>query len=162
MVDMSGDRTAALLRLFDETTALYHELRSLAAEVHGQGELSAGRRGVLRSLDRLGPQTVPQLARARNVSRQHVQVLMNRLLDEGLAAAEENPAHLRSPLMHLTQKGRHLLTAMQGRERDVLARARVGISIRELEHAAGTLGALRRYLESPEWRHNVAEHDGQS
>jgi hypothetical protein len=41
--------------------------------------MTAGKRGVLKGLDRLGPQTVPQMARARPVSRQHIQTLVNRL-----------------------------------------------------------------------------------
>ena len=156
---MSANRVAALLRVFDETAALFHRLRSVAAEVHGQGEVSAGRRGILRSLNRQGPRTAPQLARERAVSRQHIQVLVNGLLADGLVAARENPAHRRSPLLDLTPEGRRYLAASEQRERDLLAQARFGLNAQELEQTASALGALRRYLESPEWRKHVAEYD---
>jgi DNA-binding MarR family transcriptional regulator len=156
---MNANRAAALLRLFGETTALFHRLRAIAAEVHGQSDLSAGQRGVLLSLDRLGPQTVPQLARARPVSRQHVQVLVNGMLKNGLVVAEENPAHRRSALVHLTPKGMRQLEAMQKRERDLLVHARFGLTAPEIEAAAETLDSVRRFLESKEWRKHVAGND---
>ena len=74
-------KAAALAVLFDAAVALFHRLRATAGEVHGQGEPTAGRRGVLRDLSRLGPQTVPQMARRRPVSRQHIQLLVNGLVD---------------------------------------------------------------------------------
>src|SRR5215813_8522065 len=64
---------AAMQEVFDEAVSLFHLLRALAARLHGQGEMTAARRGILRGLERLGPQSVPQLARARPVSRQHIQ-----------------------------------------------------------------------------------------
>jgi len=57
--------------------------------------LSAARRGVLRSLARLGPQTVPQMAGARPVSRQHIQTIVNALAADGLVETIDNPAHKR-------------------------------------------------------------------
>src|SRR5260370_41403485 len=159
---MSTNRTAALLKLFDETTALFHRLRAVAAEVHGQGELSAGRRGILRLLDRLGPRTVPQLAREQAVSRQHIQMLVNGLLEDGLVATEPNPAHRRSPLLRLTPEGRRQLRVMLKRESDLLSNTRFGLNAPELAQAAATLGTLRRYLKSAEWRKHVAEHNGKN
>jgi len=102
---------------------------------------------------------MPQLARARPVSRQHIQVLVNGLLKNGLVVTEENPAHRRSALVHLTPKGKRQLEAMQKRERDLLVHARFGLTAQEIEGAAETLGAVRRFLESKEWRKHVAGND---
>lgn len=157
---MSEKRASALLRLFDETTALFHRLRAVAAEVHGEGKLSAGRRGILRSLEREGPQTVPQLARARPVSRQHIQTLVNPLIAEGLVAGEENPAHRRSPLLVLTAKGRRHVEAMTRAEAELLKGAETGVPLEEIQQAAATLGAMRRYFGTKQWREHVARYKG--
>jgi len=156
---MNTDQAGALLRLFDEAAALFHRLRAVAAEVHGRSELSAGQRAILLSLDRLGCQAVPQLARARPVSRQHIQVLVDGLLERGVVATEENPAHRRSPLVHLTPRGKRQLEAMQKRERELLIRAPAELSAQKIQAAAETLGSVRRFLESKEWRRHVAGND---
>src|SRR5262245_25632462 len=105
MTERDGDGSelpAALDDVIDQAVGLFHLLHALAAQLHGAGELTAGRRGVLRGLDRLGPQTVPQMARARPVSRQYIQMLVNELESEGLVELVENAAHKRSRLVRLT------------------------------------------------------------
>ena len=52
--------------------------------------------------------SVPEIAERYQVSRQHVQVTVNSLLDAGLLTTNTNPRHKRSPLMSLTAKGRHV------------------------------------------------------
>ena len=148
-----------MLRLFDEIPALFHRLKAVAADVHGREVPSAGRRGILRSLDRIGPQTVPELARARPVSRQHIQVLVSGLLKDGLVATEENPAHHKSPLVRLTGKGKRRLLASQARETQLLARAKFALAASEIDRASDTLRALRELLESKEWSHYAAAID---
>jgi DNA-binding MarR family transcriptional regulator len=66
--------------LINETVALFYRLRVVAEQIHRQGETSGPKRGLLKSLDRFGPQTVPQLARSRPVSRQYIQSIVNQLL----------------------------------------------------------------------------------
>jgi len=51
------------------------------------------------------PMTVPRIARRMGLSRQSVQVSVNRLVDDGLIEAEENDDHQRSPLFRLTKLG---------------------------------------------------------
>lgn len=138
-----------LLALFDETVRLFHRLRVLARRVHGQGEASAGRRGVLRSLMGQGSQTVPALARARPVSRQHIQALVDQLRAQGLVVLQPNPAHRRSHLVALTGKGRRSLELMEARERRVLAGLGLRASSRALAEAAETLRGVREALETP-------------
>jgi len=140
-------------------TALFHRLRAIAVEVHGQSEVSPGHRGVLLSLHRLGPQTVPQLARARPVSRQHIQVLVNGLIEHGLVETEDNPAHRRSPFVRLTAKGEGRVDAMRQRERNLLTRARLALTKQQIEGAADTLSTVRRFFEGKEWRKYVAGND---
>lgn len=159
MIAVNTNQSAALLRLIDEIPPLFHRLRAVAGEVHGQSVSTAGRRGILRSLDCLGPQTVPQMARARTVSRQHVQVLVNGLLKDGLVASEENPAHRKSPLVRLTVRGKHRLLASQKGESQLLAHAEFQLSAKEIDRASEALRSLRELLENEEWGAYVAASD---
>ena len=95
-VALTGFGDSALESLLGAAVALFHRLQAVADEAYHQGELSAGRRGVLRGLDRHGPQTVPQMARARPVSRQYIQTLVDVLAKEGYVGLIANPAHKRS------------------------------------------------------------------
>ena len=130
-----------------EVVGLFHRLRAVAEELHADhGGLSAGHRGVLQSLHREGPHTVPALARMRPVSRQHIQLLVNDLLEQGLVRARPNPGHKRSPLLELTDKGRKRFEAMRQREHRALRQAGLPVSDKELLAAADVLRALREHL----------------
>jgi DNA-binding MarR family transcriptional regulator len=144
-------RPDALEEVIDETRALFHRLRAVAEQVHAQGELSGGRRGVMKDLARLGPQTVPQLARRRPVSRQHIQSLVNPLLEEGYLERIDNPAHRRSPLLRLTPRGESLVATMDRRESRLLPDLELAISERDLRRAAETLRAVRQAFASDAW-----------
>jgi DNA-binding MarR family transcriptional regulator len=150
---------AALSGLFDDTVALFHRLTAVAEQVHGQGGLSAARRGVLRSLDRLGPQTVPQMARARPVSRQLIQSLVNELRREGYVELTANPAHRRSSLVRLTRRGKVLVDAMGSRELRLLKKLAIPVTERELAGASSVLRSVREALESVRWKAIVAKYD---
>jgi DNA-binding MarR family transcriptional regulator len=141
-----------LAELLDESVALFHRLKAAAATIYGDGEASAGRRGVLRSLAQLGPQTVPDLARRRPVSRQHIQVLVNDLLRDGLALVEQNPAHLRSHLIKLTAKGERRVEQIEQTDARVIAAVAKHLSAAGLRGAIQTLREVRRALEDePRW-----------
>lgn len=144
---MSDPRASALLRLFDANVALFHCLRAAAEQAHGEGEASAARRGILRGLERSGPRTVPQMARARRVSRQHIQVLVNGLVADGLLEAAPNPAHKRSPLIRLSQAGRLRLRRIASTEDSLLARLPPHPGKAALIQAAETLETLRGSIE---------------
>ena len=141
------ERGASLGVLVRETVALFRELRGAAVEVHGEGWLSAGNRNVLAELNRRGPRTVPQMARARSVSRQHVQTHVNELVSLGAVELIENPEHKRSRLVRITEEGQRKLEEMNRREERVLAGLEVEAGADEIEAAAEVLkdvsGALR-------------------
>jgi DNA-binding MarR family transcriptional regulator len=148
---VSGGRTrevAALAAVIDETRLLFHRLKLTARRLHHQGESTGGRRGVLESLARHGPQTVPQLARARPVSRQHIQMLVNPLADDGLVELVDNPGHKRSKLVRLTDAGREMIEEIRRREKPVLEALVEEVDIAEIERAGATLEKLRSLLAS--------------
>lgn len=111
-----------LQALFAEVTALANQLRKTAALVHRENNSSAGGWSILEILDRLGPQTVPGIARIRTLSRQNIQTLVNRLESHGHVALAANPAHKRSRLICLTDAGRSLLASVRRREMSSLER----------------------------------------
>jgi DNA-binding MarR family transcriptional regulator len=80
-------------------------LRAAGKQIGAVTATDGGYWGMLRSLKMEGPQTVPQIARSRPVSRQHIQKLANEMVAEGAIEFVENPAHRRSKLLHLTAKG---------------------------------------------------------
>lgn len=146
---MSGGRARAvraLVSVIDQTRLLFHRLKRTAEELHRQGATTAGRRGVLQSLEREGPQTVPQLARARPVSRQHIQQLVDPLAEDGLVELVDNPRHKRSRLVRLTDAGRRRLEELERRERPVLEALAGELGAEELEEAAAVLAKLRGLL----------------
>lgn len=145
-------KLAALDRVFTETVALFHRLRAVAEEVHGQGEMTAGKRGILKDLARLGPQTVPQMARARPVSRQHIQLLVNTLEAEGYVQWVENPAHKRSLLVRLTPAGEALFQMMRQQEAEHLSALKIDIDEKDLETTGSVLRSLRELLTSEQRR----------
>src|SRR5262249_61477492 len=112
----------------EETEAVHLRLQILAEELHDHSELSRACRGVLQDLYRLGPRTVPQLARGRPVSRQDVLLLVKRLITEGVAESLRNPAHKRTYLVRLTPRGKTLLEEMWSRETAVLGSREVALS----------------------------------
>ena len=104
-----------------------------------------GMRAVLEYLHRNGDTTVPDMARARRVTRQRIQTLVNALVDEQLIEAVDNPASRRSPLIHLNDKGAATILDMRRREGRAM---RLDISDATLRQAAQTLTRVRDALEN--------------
>ena len=143
---------AALNGVIDETRALFHRLKRAAERLHEAEHLTAGERAVLVELAQQGPRTVPAMARARPVSRQHIQVLVNLLLERGLVALVQNPQHQRSKLIQLTQPGNALATKVRAREKRVLTRLGRALDPVELEQAANILGRVGQLFEEAVFR----------
>lgn len=131
--------------LIDEVRLFYQSIVQIGERLHAGSGISMGMRGVLEYLEREGDTTVPDIARARRVSRQRIQTLVNALAERRLVRAVPNPATRRSPLITLTRSGAGLIRRMREREGGAL---QVDIGARELREAAATLRRLREALES--------------
>ena len=142
----------------DETVALFYRLRWLTDRIYAGDGLSNARRGILRGLVQFGPQTVPQLARARSVSRQHIQLLVDALARRSLVELVANPAHRRSKLVRPTHAGAAHVREMDETNRRVVSSVAAGLSVRELAITARTLRAVRLAFESERrWRRALAQ-----
>jgi DNA-binding MarR family transcriptional regulator len=135
--------------LLDEVRLLWHVAVDAAERLHADEPVTVGMRGVMEFVQVHGPATVPQVARSRHVTRQHIQTLVNGLVTLRLVALEENPAHRRSALVALTPEGRSAIERMRRRERAFLQRLDLRRSAAELGRAAETLRAVREALGRP-------------
>jgi len=136
----------------DEIRSCFHQLGAAATDMHQAAGVTGQQRAVLESLLRQGDQTVPDMARARPVSRQHIQMIVDDLLQSGLVTVVANPAHQRSSLIRLTAKGRKLMAAVVARERAVMPLFTAAFSAEELKAAIEVTRRLRRLAAERPWR----------
>jgi len=119
--------------------------RSLAREsTDGLEDLgiTAADRAVLEFLYPDASLSVPGIAERYQVSRQHVQVTVNRLLAADLVETRPNPRHRRSPLALLTPAGRRLFRRIRRREGKRVADLFAAIPDEDLGATRRTLAAL--------------------
>jgi DNA-binding MarR family transcriptional regulator len=109
--------------------------------------LSAADRAVLEFLYPDEQLTVPDIARRYQVTRQHVQTTVNRLLDRDLVETVENPRHKRSPLLRLSDHGNQLFTRIRRREHQVLDELFADIEIADIATTRRTLQRLFDQLQ---------------
>ena len=138
---------SGLEELLDEVRLLWHVMVQAGERLHADEPVTLGMRGVLELLARDGPASVPQMARRRRVSRQHIQVLVDALGQRKLVALTSNPAHRRSALVQMTASGRRILARMTRRERRFFGGLELATGPQELRRGATTLGAVRQALE---------------
>jgi len=149
---MKRKQTEAFYPLSLSVRSLFHKLGNAVTTLHEGSGVSGGMRAVLESLITGGPQTVPQLARARPVSRQHIQTLVNLLLAAGDIEYLDNPAHRRSKLVEITKKGQNLFLSLREREIEALSRLSMDVTAQELEDAGQVLSVLIERFQSTEWQ----------
>ena len=140
--------------------AVVVRLQTAADELHEDLGLTPGMRSLLRHLGEQGPATVPQIARARDVSRQHVQMVVNRFHENGLVKFVENPEHRRSRLVRLNKRGRKLVAEMDRREQAVWQALDLEVKRADLDEAADVLSSIRMLFLSKDWRKEVDRSRG--
>ncbi|HJW94101.1 MAG TPA: MarR family winged helix-turn-helix transcriptional regulator [Thermoanaerobaculia bacterium] len=139
----------AALELVETVITTFRTLRIAGGKLHGRSGPLTGERGVIMDLARIGPDTVPNMARVRGTSRQHIQVIVDRLIEAGQAERRENPSTRRSPLIALTRRGQAEARRMAAREAEFFAE-RVRLKPEELRRATATLRALAAAIAEEE------------
>ena len=129
--------------LLNEARLIYQKMIEVGDLIHADEKISMGMRAVLEFVLKNGPATVPEIARSRSVSRQHVQMLANELLNRNLVELAANPSHKRSPLLTLTGEGVNLIERMRRREFRLYEETVTGVSAAEMMTAASTLEKIR-------------------
>jgi DNA-binding MarR family transcriptional regulator len=128
--------------------AVFNRLKALGDDLHGDLAVTSAMRAVMETLSAEGPMTVPQIARAKGVTRQHIQLLADALAEAGLAAVKENPAHRRSSLIALTEKGKRTFAKMRAREIPVVSELANEFDAQDLDRATAVLTRLAARLET--------------
>jgi DNA-binding MarR family transcriptional regulator len=151
----------SLQGVFGETVLLFFRLTILADQIHGKGSgtsnITAGRRGILRELYGAGPRTIPQIARARPVTRQLIQSLVKGLMEDKLVLYIPNPVHKRSHLVALTKEGKTAVEQMMASELNALLDLAFDKSREELVQCAEIMRSVRQLFESSEWEQRLNE-----
>jgi DNA-binding MarR family transcriptional regulator len=91
---------------------LFRAMGQRANEKLSDRGLTAADRAVLEFLSVADALTVPEIATRYQVSRQHIQVMVNGLVAKGLLTTRKNPQHKRSLLIALTARGRKLFASI--------------------------------------------------
>ena len=133
------------------TRRLFQQLRISGDELLQGTGINASQRAVLEFLNLRQPQTVSNMARERNVSRQHIQTVVNDLLALGFVEAKENPSHKRSPLILLTTDGKKLFRKITQKEARILEVLAKEFNENNVTTTIDTLMALENCLASAKW-----------
>ena len=157
---MKAKKVRALEALIDESRSLFYRLRAAAEEIHEDLDITVGQRAILDWIGEKGPATVPAIARARNVSRQHIQSVVNAFMARGLVVSEDNPAHRRSNIVQLTGQGRMLVEELDRRQARIWRALDLEVRRRDLDAAADVLSRVGQLLESKDWHRAVRDSRG--
>ena len=123
----------------------FNLLRARADEMHQDLGVNASMRAVMESVAGGDEKTVPEIARSRGVSRQHIQVIVNGLTEANLVKARDNPDDKRTFLVSLTEHGQTVFAEIQKRESVELKRLAEVFSADELNV---TQSALRNLIDT--------------
>ncbi|MCV0429485.1 MAG: MarR family winged helix-turn-helix transcriptional regulator [Roseibium sp.] len=91
--------------------------RAVEAKLAGSGT-TVGMRAVMEVLEEGGPMSVPDVGRVLFLARQQVQLLVNGLEEQGMVERLPNPAHKRSSLFVLSDRGQSAFGEIRAREND--------------------------------------------
>src|SRR6185369_13065046 len=123
---------------------LSEQVRHLARLLNRPGQFRGARQRILLAIASEGALSVPYLARTTGTSRQNVQLLIDRLAQDGCIEPCDNPAHKRSPLYRLTPIGGEALTRARRAEAPVLER--LALPAEQIEMAIEVLKRIGQHL----------------
>jgi DNA-binding MarR family transcriptional regulator len=133
-----------------EVTWLVRRLfRAMGARANlylADSDLTANDRAVMEFLYASDPLSVPDIARRYDVSRQHIQITVNALLERGLLRSIENPNHKRSRLLRLSSLGRDTFEEIRRNEAALISDALETISDEALATTRATLASLLHHF----------------
>jgi DNA-binding MarR family transcriptional regulator len=136
------DRGAQLYQVLRYVRPLTLDSARVVEAAMRRRRLTVGMRAVMEVLDQRGPSTVPDIARALMLARQGVQRLVNELLERDYVRVTANPAHLRSVLVTLTNRGSKAFDAIRAEELAQLSTMASGCTSAEIRTAVKVLSAL--------------------
>ena len=130
-----------LAHVFDLLGPLY---RQTARSLEASAGLPVGVRAVLDLLRIRSALTVPRIADILGLSRQFVQRCVNEAAEDGWVMLRANPAHQRSSLVVLTERGRARVAAIRAAEAQALVPVAEALSA---DDVAACVRVLTRLLD---------------
>ena len=103
------------------------------------------------------PLSVAQIARAMNLTRQSVQRVADLLVEDGLCAYEDNPAHARAKLLKLTSRGRTALQTIQAGQKVWANALAAQMEEGPLRIASTVLAQLQEALRTQDLRQEASQ-----
>jgi len=140
-----------------QVRALFHKLGHAATVIHGTDIPAIGKRAILEDLLINGQQTIPEIARKRPVSRQHILQLVKPLEEEGNVQFKENPIHKKSFLVDLTDQGKELIEEMILKEGIVFKELTNSMKLSDLNTTLKTLSSIKELLDSEKFTKEVED-----
>jgi DNA-binding MarR family transcriptional regulator len=129
---------------------LFRAMADTADQYLKDDELTAADRAVMEFLYPDAKLSVPTIAGKYRVSRQHVQVTVNRLRSIGLLRAEPNPHHKRSQLIRLSELGRDTFAEIRRNESLLIEKLFARLDQPDIETTRRILRTLLLRCESGE------------
>jgi DNA-binding MarR family transcriptional regulator len=136
----------SIYELILDIRATFRALREASDAMNEARGVTASRRAVMEFLADHGPATVPMIAEAKSVTRQHIQTSADDLVAQGLAVWSDNPAHRRSRLLALSQQGTQVFDAIRREEAAYLDQVSAAMDPDTIEAGRRALRELRRGL----------------
>jgi len=144
-----------LYRVILGTRRLFHVLAEASSELSADTGITASMRAVLEVLFPGAQLTVPEIARRKKVTRQHIQQIVNRLQADGQVELIENPSHKRSQLVKLTPKGTASFRQIVAREQALLSALEEEFADLPLAESGAALEKISTYFSSPAWKNKL-------
>lgn len=141
-----NEQDVPLYKLILEIRGAFQDLKALSDGMNDDIGVTAAHRAVMESLYGRTGRTVPQIAKAKNVSRQHIQLLVDTLVAKGVLEFTRNPDHKSSRLVGLTDMGRQLFEQIRAQEAKKMAQLSAHLDTAALNDAVRVLRELRRSI----------------
>jgi DNA-binding MarR family transcriptional regulator len=144
----SDPHNSELFQLLVLAREAHAQWQALNARNHASQATTNAKHSVLEILVRDGAQSVPAIARARLVSRQHIQKLVDDLIGKHLVELQPNPAHKTSPLVEVTIEGERAFTMAASGEAGFLDAIAPVLAKIDLEPSLAAMRALVAALKA--------------
>jgi DNA-binding MarR family transcriptional regulator len=141
-----NENTRELYAMIVQVRTCFNLLKTRTEQLLEDLEINPSMRAVLESLYRKDLQTVPEIAKGKGVSRQHIQMIMNSLTEDGFVQQVDNPQHKRSPQFQLQEAGRSIFEETQRREAEPIGQLAQALPLENLPETIGLLEKLNTEL----------------
>jgi DNA-binding MarR family transcriptional regulator len=138
-----ASREVDLYALIVEMRRGFNALKAYSDQANADLGVTASMRAVMEHLAEHGPTSVPEIARAKDVTRQHIQQVTDGLEAARMVAWRVNPRHKRSALAVLTSEGDRTFAEIKRREAAVLSSVCQDLPTVDFAHLTENLSRVR-------------------